>query len=173
MPATTNLSRIGGHVRAAIVRGGIVAGTVDVAAAVTIFHVGPLKVLQSIAGGLLGKSAYQGGVPVALLGLLLQWAMGMIIAAIFVLAAGRLPTLIRHWAFRGATYGLMILVGMNYLVVPRSTAGNGSLPHFSAEMLIANLLAMIVYGCIVAWFARRHAPIDKAVIGSLANPIKA
>jgi hypothetical protein len=46
---------------------------------------------------------------------------------------------------------------MNYLVVPFSRAGNGSMPHFSALRLIENLLAMIVFGLIIAWFCRRHA----------------
>ena len=52
--------------------------------------------LQAIASGLLGKASFTGGLNTALFGLVLQWAMSLIIAAIFVLAADRLPVLRRR-----------------------------------------------------------------------------
>lgn len=64
----------------AILLGGFIAGTIDIGAAALINWVSPILILHFIAGGLLGKAALGGGTPVALLGLLLQWAMSLIIA---------------------------------------------------------------------------------------------
>lgn len=70
--------------------GGVIAGTVDIFAASLITQLNPLVVMRLIAGGLLGKAALEGGMTVSLLGLVLQWGMGVLIAAIFVFAALRL-----------------------------------------------------------------------------------
>jgi hypothetical protein len=142
---------------AAILWGGFVVGTADIGVAMLIYRAEPISVMQSIASGLLGKQAYQGGIPVALMGLLVQWAMSIIIAAIFVFAARRLPGLLRHWIVGGMAYGAVSFVVMNYLVVPLSAAGQGSMPHFTLLKLVENLVAMIVFGVVFAYFARRFA----------------
>ena len=76
-------------VLAAALWGGFIAGTLDIGAASVISGYNPLVILKYIAGGVLGKSALAGGPSVAILGLLLQWGMSFIIAAIFVLATRR------------------------------------------------------------------------------------
>lgn len=140
----------------AMIQAGLLVGTLDVGVAMAIYGKGPVIVLQSIASGLLGRQAYLGGLPVAGLGLLLQWAMSMLIAGIFMFAARRLPALIRRWVVCGIAYGAVAFVVMNYVVVPLSGAGHG-LPHFSALRLLENLFSMIVFGLIIAWFAQRYA----------------
>ena len=66
----------------AILLGGVVAGTLNIAVACFINHVSPHTVLTFIASGLIGKTAFtEGGAAVAL-GLALQWAMSLIIAGI-------------------------------------------------------------------------------------------
>jgi hypothetical protein len=142
---------------AAILGGGLVAGTVDIVAAATIYRVSPIRVMKSIAGGLLGRSALAGDASVALLGLFLQWAMSIIIAAIFVIAVRRLPGLLRRWIASGIAYGVVIFVVMNYVVVPLSAMGDRTFPHFRPFVLIENLAAMIVFGLIVACSAHRVA----------------
>lgn len=136
---------------AAIVRGGLVAGTLDIFAAALINAVSPLIILRAIASGLLGRAAFQGGLPVSLLGLLLQWAMSLLIAAIFVLAARRLSWLRRQWAAAGLLYGVVVFGVMEFVVVPLSAAMK---PHFSALSLVENVLAMLLFGLLVAFFAR-------------------
>src|SRR5690606_38395605 len=104
--------------RMAIFYGGFVAGSLDILAAALINRVDPLITMRAIASGLLGRAAYQGGLPVARLGLLLQWAMSLLIAAIFVFAAGRLAWLGRRWVAAGLLYGVAVFVVMEYVVVP-------------------------------------------------------
>ena len=137
---------------AAIAWGGLVAGTVDIGAASLINMIGPLVILRAIASGLLGRAAFAGGLPVSLLGLVLQWAMSLLIAAIFVLAAQRLAWMRQRWVAAGLAYGVVVFVVMEFVVVPLSAARN---PHFTAVSLLENVLAMLLYGLIIAFFARR------------------
>lgn len=145
--------------RLAILYGGFVAGSLDILAAALINRVDPLIIMRAIASGLLGRAAFQGGLPVAMLGLLLQWAMSLLIAAIFVFAARRLAWLGRRWVAAGLLYGVVVFVVMEYVVVPLSAAAK---PHFTALSLLENLLAMELFGLIVAFCARgvgrRSAP---------------
>lgn len=136
----------------AILLGGFVAGTVDVGAAALINLLSPIRILQFIAGGLLGKAALSGGIPVALLGLVLQWLMSMIIAAAYVFAASRLPVLGRRWIGFGLGYGVVVFFVMNYVVVPLSAWARW--PHFTPYSFAANMAAMLLFGLIVAFFAR-------------------
>jgi hypothetical protein len=142
----------------AILLGGLVAGTIDIGAAALINQASPILILHYIAAGLLGReAALAGGAPVAVLGLVLQWAMSLVIAAIFVFAARRLPALTRAWPLWGLAYGVGIFFAMNYAVVPLSAAmAKPHLPHFSATHFIENMLAMLLFGSIVAFFANRY-----------------
>ena len=95
-------------VLSAIVIAGVLAGSVDIGAASLINMLSPLAIMRAIASGLIGNAAHGGGLPVALLGLLLQWAMGMIIAAIYMLATSRMPGMRRRWIPTGLLAGVII-----------------------------------------------------------------
>jgi|SRR6516164_34508 uncharacterized membrane protein YagU involved in acid resistance len=138
----------------AILLGGFIAGTIDIGAAALIEQRSPLVILHFIAGGLVGKQALAGGASVELLGLILQWAMSLIIAAIYVLASGRLPFMHRMWATSGLAYGVAIFFVMNYAVVPLSAWQVW--PRFTVAKFAANLAAMLLFGLIVAFFDRRR-----------------
>ena len=139
---------------AAILRGGLVAGTIDIGAASLINMVDPLIILRAIASGLLGRAAFAGGLPVSLLGLVLQWAMSLLIAAIFVVAAQRMAWMRKRWIAAGLAYGVVVFVVMEYMVVPLSAAMK---PHFTTWSLLENVAAMLLFGLIVSWFARGGA----------------
>ena len=140
----------------AILLGGIVAGTLDIGAACLITGRDPIFILQTIAGGLLAKRAHSGGIPTAALGLALQELMGILIAGIYAVAATALPNLRRRWLVGGPAYGVIIFFVMNYVVVPLSAWKHH--PHFSASTFAANMAAMLLFGLIIAWFARRASP---------------
>ena len=143
-----------GAVFSAILWGGLVAATLDIGAAVLISGKGFGFILQFIASGLVGKSSFEGGAGTVLLGLALQELMGLIIAAVFVLASLRLTALRRRWPIWGLLYGAGIFAVMNYVVVPLSAVGR--FPKFSPESFVKNLIAMLLFGVIIAWFARRR-----------------
>ena len=137
----------------AILAGGLVAGTIDIGVAALINWIDPLIILRAIASGLLGRDAYRGGLPVSALGLGLQEAMSLIIAAIFVLAATRLPVLTQRWIAAGLAYGVGIYLVMTFVVVPLSAAVPKQ--HLTVESVVENLAAMLLFGLIIAGFARR------------------
>ncbi len=140
---------------AAILAGGFIAGTIDIGAAALINLANPVLILKFVAGGLLGRPALAGGLPVALLGLVLQWAMSLVIAAIYVVAARRLPVLRARWIGCGLAYGVVIFLVMNYVVVPLSAWGKA--PGLTVEKFVENLVAMLLFGLIVAYFVRDPA----------------
>jgi len=141
----------------AILLAGIVAGTVDIGAASLISGRDPVFISQYIAGGLLGKDALAGGLPVAALGVDLQWQMSVIIAAIYIVVSRFVPVLRSQWAVMGILYGIPVQFVMTYVVLPLSAWHRT--PKFALDLALAeNLAAMMVFGLIVAFFASRVRP---------------
>lgn len=101
---------------------------------------------------MLGKAALQGGAGVAWLGLFLQWGMSLVIAAIFVFAALRLRWLTARPVLAGLAYGVVVFAVMNYVVIFFSAWHR--INHFTPAAFIENLLAMLLFGLIVAFCAR-------------------
>src|SRR5579863_744140 len=106
----------------AILVGGLTAGTVDIGAAALINHVSPLLIAHYIASGLLGKAAFSMGTPAVCLGVILQWAMSVLIAAIYWAVTARMPRLRARWLLGGLSAGVIIYLVMNFLVMPFSAA---------------------------------------------------
>jgi uncharacterized membrane protein YagU involved in acid resistance len=138
-----------------ILVGGFVAGTLDIGAACLINGAKPTVILQAIASGLVGKSAFGGGATTVLLGLVLQWGMSIAIAAIFVAATRWSPVLKRQWVKAGLAYGVVVFVVMNYVVLPLSAVGHA--PRFRVVHFLEDMVAMLLFGIIVAFFARQRA----------------
>lgn len=102
---------------------GLLAGALDIIAAMSINTLRgstPVRVLQSVASGLLGEPSFAGGWPTAILGLLLHFAMMLIIAAIFCAFASRMAWTARRPVLAGTIYGVAVYAVMNLIVVPLS-----------------------------------------------------
>ena len=107
----------------AILIGGTIAGALDITYAIgfsATHGVPPMRILQSVASGLLGKPAFEGGVPIAILGLALHFFIAFSWAAIFYLASRVIPALTRHAVIAGVFYGFLIYAVMNLVVLPLS-----------------------------------------------------
>jgi uncharacterized membrane protein YagU involved in acid resistance len=139
-----------------VLYGGLIAGTLDIGAACLINGRAPKIIFQAVASGILGKASFRMGMPAAALGLLLQWAMSILIAAIFVVGSSGLSMARRSWVASGVAYGVVIFFAMNFVVVPLSAAGFSM--KFSAAKFIENMLAMVLFGLIIAYFGRDSAP---------------
>lgn len=136
-----------------ILLGGLIAGAIDIGAASLISDRNPAFIMQVIAGGLLGRASFGGGAATVILGAVLQELMSVLIAAIYVVSVKSVPGLLRRWIPSGLSYGVIIFFVMNYVVVPLSALK--SKPHFTSAKFAANLAAMLLFGLIVAFFARR------------------
>ena len=107
----------------AILVGGFIAGLIDISYALgfsALRGVAPTRILQSVASGLLGSPAYQGGAVTAALGLVLHFVLMMIIAAIFYFASTRMRFLIGRPVLWGGLYGFVVYWVMNLVVLPLS-----------------------------------------------------
>jgi hypothetical protein len=142
---------------AAIILGGVIAGVVDIGMASAINgFLNPLVILHAIASGAVGRDAARaGGMQTAALGAGLQIAMSLLIAAIYVLASNTLTILKRQWLPAGLAFGVGVFFVMEYVVVPLSAVGH--FPKFTPGSFALNMLAMLLFGTIVAWFARAEA----------------
>lgn len=141
----------------AILLGGLVAGTIDIGAAALINKVSPVLIAHYIASGLLGRSALSAGVWAAYVGVLLQWAMSVIIAAIYWFVTAGLPRLRERWWLGGLLAGVVIYGVMNFIVMPFSAAPvtlHQILARFRPVKGAEDLVAMFVFGLIVAFCAR-------------------
>lgn len=141
----------------AILLGGLVAGTIDIGAAALINRVSPVLIAHYIATGIMGRAALTTGAPAAYLGVVLQWAMSVLIAAIYWCVTARMPRLRARWWLGGLLAGVVIFVVMNFIVMPFSAAPvtlHEVIARFRPVKAAENLLAMFVFGLIVAYCAR-------------------
>jgi hypothetical protein len=107
----------------AILIGGAIAGACDITYAITFWAfrgVPATRVLQSVASGLLGAPAFNGGLATAAIGLLLHFFIAFLAATIFYLAAKAIPMLTRRALLFGILYGFAIYAVMNLVVLPLS-----------------------------------------------------
>jgi len=144
---------------AAVLVGGGAAGLIDILYAIGANGakgVAPIRVLQSVASGLLGRDAYQGGIATALLGTALHFAMTVAMAAIFVAAARSLAPVREHLLVAGLAYGALIYFGMRWVIVPLS--------RFPGELRTINPTELAVHvigvGLVIAVAARRFAALS-------------
>ena len=145
----------------AILLAGLIGGTIDIGSAAVISGLSPVVIMHAIASGLLGKDSFTGGLPTAIAGVLLQWGMAILIAAIYMLATARMPAMRKRWIPTGIIAGVIIYFVMTYLVVPLSAAPfrpefslDGFIKAFKLAGFLENLLAMILFGLIIGFFAR-------------------
>ena len=143
----------------AIVYGGLAVGVLDLMDAMIFFGirngVKPIRILQSIATGLLGRASYSGGLKTALLGLFLHFLIAFIMAAVFYGASMVLPTLIRHAVIAGLLYGVAAYFVMNWVVLPLSKAATGPIPW---PIFLNGVIGhALLVGLPIALLARRSA----------------
>jgi uncharacterized membrane protein YagU involved in acid resistance len=102
---------------------GTAAAVLEIVPALPIqqsFGVTPVEVFQSIASGIEGRAAFEGGMGSAVFGAVLHWVISLAFAAVWVAAVRRSATLSRHFALWGIAYGLVAYVVMNWIVLPLS-----------------------------------------------------
>jgi uncharacterized membrane protein YagU involved in acid resistance len=127
----------------AIVWAGLIAGALDITAAFVVygfFGAVPLRILQGIAGGLLGPRTYEGGMATAILGLICHFTIAFGAAAVYFALSRRMPFLVRRFVTAGVLYGIAVYFFMNRVVVPLSNARKYP---FSLKMMIIGVVIHI------------------------------
>lgn len=154
----------------AVLAGGLTAALLDIVYAFTVFGLthgtSPARILQSIASGVLGKAAYQGGLGAAALGAALHVGIALVMAVVYGIAARALPMLNRRPWLWGALYGIGCYVVMNYVVLALRF-GPRPLPPLS--LLLGGLAIHVLgVGLPIALFATRAAHTARAPAPAVA-----
>jgi uncharacterized membrane protein YagU involved in acid resistance len=141
----------------AILWAGLVAGIFDITFACVMWAMrgrGVVWVLQSVAGGLLGRESFNQGAGSAALGLILHFSIAFVWAVLFFLASRKLALLTRHPVVCGVLYGAIIYLVMYCIVLPNS-AYHSRLPN-ELQSIVINLLGhMILIGLPISLLIRR------------------
>jgi hypothetical protein len=143
----------------AILQGGLIAGTMDITAACVqggLRGMSPVRILQSVASGLLGAPAFEGGAPTAALGLLLHFVIAFSATIVYVLASRRFPVLAQKPLLCGPLYGALVYLVMTYAVVPLSAAPF-QLGRTPSNFLIGLGIHIVCIGLPIAFASRRAA----------------
>src|SRR5258708_29298548 len=101
----------------AIAVGGGIAGTLDLLQACILFG---WDIPLVIAGGLLGRQAFQGGVGTYVLGIVLHFFIACSAAAVYYGASRKLVFLKEHPLVCGLFFGAAVGEGMRFFVLPLS-----------------------------------------------------
>lgn len=108
----------------AILYAGALCGVLDITAACINARVTsgftPKHVLQSVAGGLLGRTTYEGGLATATLGLVMHFTMALTVATIFYALSRQfpLPRKLSGIVAVGLLYGAAVFVVNNFGTAP-------------------------------------------------------
>lgn len=139
-----------------IIYGGAIAATFDLIFAFIYYGTmgaTPLRILQSIASGLLGASAREGGIPTAILGGVLHYSIAIAAAFLFFMVAKRFDWLIRHPLVSGCIFGIGMHLTMNFVVLPLS-AYPRHVSFDTKSFLITVAVHMFLVGQPIAWMVR-------------------
>jgi len=107
-----------------ILYAGAIVGVLDITAACINARVAygfpPAHVLQSVAGGLLGRGTYNGGFAAAALGLAMHFTMALTVAAIFYALSRQfsLPKRLSGVVAVGMLYGAAVFAVNNFATAP-------------------------------------------------------
>jgi uncharacterized membrane protein YagU involved in acid resistance len=144
-------------VQRAIFVGGSIAGTLDILFAICFAWFNgapPVRLLQTVASGVLGAESYSGGVAAAALGLALHFLIAYALAGAYVVASRRIPLLTRRPLVAGALFGIVVFLGMRLIVLPLS-----AFPHPVTFRPLATVLDglshMLLFGAPIALAARK------------------
>lgn len=141
----------------AILWGGLVAGALDLALILLAARGGSLITTgQGIAGAVIGPTAAaNGGVATGLFGILVHFVVAWIMAAPFVLAATRLPVLLKPASLWGLIYGFGLWFVAHRIIWPLTLSPPPAAITHPPTMYFAIGAHMVLVGLPIALFAKR------------------
>jgi uncharacterized membrane protein YagU involved in acid resistance len=122
---------------------GLTAGALDITASSTLMSSQgvPLeKLLQTIASGALGHSAFRQGRKAAVLGFFFHFVIAFSAALVYYAVSRKLTALIEYPLFSGVVYGSAVHLVMSRIVLPLSGAPKRD---FSAKAFLTQLIIHI------------------------------
>jgi hypothetical protein len=128
-------------------KSGLIAGVLDATAASLQAYMmrgaTPDRVFTFVASGAFGQRAYEEGSMMAVIGLAFHFIIALIWTFIFYAAYPKIKALQRNKILVGITYGMVIWLIMNFVVIPLSLIGPRPFDLVSASIQIAIHLFVI------------------------------
>jgi hypothetical protein len=115
----------------------------------------PIQVLQYIASSLLGARSFLGRLATAGLGLVVHFAIALVVAAIYILASRRIVALRTQWILLGLLYGAAVWAVMNLVVLPLTAVAPS--PITTAALVNGVMSHALFVGLPSAFFAMKVA----------------
>jgi hypothetical protein len=137
----------------AIAVGGGIAGTLDLLQACILFG---WDIPLVIAGGLLGRDAFQGGAGTYVLGVFLHFFIACSAAAIYYTASRWLAFMKEYPLVCGLFFGAAVQEVMNLVVLPLSALHSRG-PYKLHDLILGLLVHMVVIGLPISYSVRRFA----------------
>lgn len=138
---------------------GLVAGTLDIAAACVVAWVragvAPVRVLQSVAAGVYGSASFTGGTKTAVLGLIFHFIIATTAAAVYYAASRRLNFLVDQAIISGLLFGVVVYLFMNFVVLPLSNVPKRPVPL--SGRIIGMAIIMLFVGLPIAAIVRKYS----------------
>ena len=145
----------------AILTAGLVVGVLDISSAFVIWWqrgVGARRGLQGIAAGLLGGSAFDGGLVTAGLGLALHFFVAFVVVSVFYLASRKIPFLAKQPIVSGVLYGIGVYLVMFWCVLPRVFS---TFRHRLSNDLLQLAIHICLIGLPTAFIVRRYSEVTE------------
>jgi len=115
----------------------------------------PIQVLQYIASSLLGTRSFSDGLASAGLGLVLHFAVSLVVATIYILVSRRVAALRTQWVLLGLLFGAAVWVVMNLMVLPLTAVAPN--PITTAALINGVIGHALFVGLPSAFFAKQAA----------------
>jgi len=142
-----------------ILYSGLTVGVLDGIAATVSSAVrggSPIRVFQYIASGLLGQSAFQGGLATFGLGLLLHFVIAFGASVVFIFAARFIPWISRvPFYLSGPVYGVLVYFIMRDVVIPMSLVTR--LNYNASATAIGIIIHILFVGIPIAFINSRFS----------------
>jgi hypothetical protein len=137
----------------AIAVGGGIAGALDILQASLLFG---WKIPLVIAGGLLGRQAFQGGTGTFVLGVALHFFIACSAAAVYYAVSRKLHFLIECPVVCGLFFGAAVEDVMRLVVLPLSALHSRG-PYKLHDLILGLAVHMVVIGLPISFSVRRFA----------------
>jgi len=136
---------------------GLIIGVLDgLAACISAYvqrEVTPGRVWRYVASGVFGKDAFDGGIPMAFIGLFFHFVIATGWTTLFFLLYPRVKFLSWNKYIIGMAYGVFVMFAMNLVVVPLSNVPN---PNTGSVHLPQLFIHMFIIGVPISLLANRY-----------------
>lgn len=152
---SSNTMSTSNHLFKAILFAGLIAGTLDITAAVLVSGASLCTVLHYIASGAFGReTAFSGGLLMAFVGLIFHYLIAYCWTTLYFLVYPKMPILSRSRIVSALAYGVVVWTVMNLVVVPLSAIP--ARPFNPTNALINCVVLMLAIGVPVSFLAHRY-----------------